>query len=57
MTGIIECEMVPLRRAVLVIFVEFKIRIPEEFSLYLKQIPINHQQMIELYCSRKKNKL
>jgi hypothetical protein len=52
--GIIAGDAVALRRLVLAICVEFNMRIPDEFSRHLKQIPTNHQRMIGLYCSRKK---
>jgi hypothetical protein len=52
--GILGSEVVPLRRLVLVIFVEFNLKIPEEFAVHLIRIPTNYQRMVELYCSRKK---
>jgi hypothetical protein len=50
----LEGDIISLRRIVLVIFVELNMRITEEFSVYLTQIPTNHQRMIELYCSRRR---
>lgn len=54
LSPILESDITSLRRIVVLIFVEFKCKIPDAFELYADKIPTKHQKLIELYTSRRK---
>lgn len=54
LSPILESDITSLRRIVVLIFVEFKCKIPEAFEFYADKIPTKHQKLIELYTSRRK---
>ncbi|OHT05930.1 hypothetical protein TRFO_26139 [Tritrichomonas foetus] len=54
LSPMLESCVTALRRIVVLIFVEFKCKIPNSFEQYSTLIPTKHQKLIELYTSRRK---
>ena len=54
LSPILESDITSLRRIVVLIFVEFKCKIPDAFEFYADKIPTKRQKLIELYTSRRK---
>jgi hypothetical protein len=51
-SNLMGCEVLVLRRTVLLIFVQFRIRAQQEFLVYSKTISPAHQRLIEMHTVR-----
>jgi hypothetical protein len=52
--GLLEVEVIPLRRLAVFILVEFNIKIGHHFAKFLRKISMPHQKLIELYTAKRK---
>jgi hypothetical protein len=46
-------DVVGIRRMVVMVLVEFKVKIPQEFNQYVPRVHPTHQRLIDLYKSRR----
>jgi hypothetical protein len=52
--GLLECELIPLRRIAVFVLVECKLKLGPEFTKYRKRISTAHQKLIELYIAKRR---
>lgn len=55
LSPLLESDSTVTRRIVVMIFVEFKFKIPKTFSKYFKKISTKHQKIIDLYLGKRQN--
>ena len=55
LSPLLESDSTVTRRIVVLIFVEFKFKIPKIFSKYFKKISTKHQKIIDLYLGKRQN--
>ena len=53
LSSLIKSEIVGIRRLSIMILVEFKCKVPKEFTPYFKKLTISHQKLINLYSNKR----
>ncbi|OHT05509.1 hypothetical protein TRFO_26699 [Tritrichomonas foetus] len=54
LSPLLDSDTTVIRRIAVIIFVEFKFKIPKQFGKYSKKISSKHQKIIELYLTKRK---
>jgi hypothetical protein len=52
--GLLESDIIPLRRIAMLILVECKVKLGQEFAPYQRRISTPHQKLIEVYLAKRK---
>jgi hypothetical protein len=52
--GLLEVEVIPLRRLAIFILVEFNVKVAHDFGKFVRKISTPHQKLIELYTAKRR---
>lgn len=55
LSPLLESDSTVTRRIIVLIFVEFKFKLPKVFARYFKKISTKHQKIIDLYLGKRQN--